>query len=209
MKLLYPAFEYFREPLFPPSPLPPPHTHVHKRSNTYVSKKWTAATVSYGVPQPPDRFLHVQYFLITFRKVRWGPRWEGGGEGEGESPVAFRGGGPPTGGLCPHKWLPGSAVAHLPLIPTPRLTFASSFLCSCFPSPLGTPLAVSLFLILASSLLHLFSAPLFSTTLILLYFSPLFLFLFFLVFFVVFLQRTTLSRQTGGTRVHHGPLIYF
>lgn len=34
------------------------------------------------------------------------------------------------GGLCPHKWLPGSAVAHLPLIPTPRLTFASSFLCS-------------------------------------------------------------------------------
>jgi len=35
--------------------------------------------------------------------------------------------------LCPHKWLPGSAVAHLPLIPTPRLTFASSFLCSSCP----------------------------------------------------------------------------
>lgn len=45
--------------------------------------------------------------------------------------------GPPRGlegELCPHKWLPGSAVAHLPLIPTPRLTFASSFLCSsCLP----------------------------------------------------------------------------
>lgn len=44
-------------------------------------------------------------------------------------------GGGPSGGLCPHKWLPGSAVAHLPLIPTPGLTFASSFLCSSFPPP--------------------------------------------------------------------------
>lgn len=45
------------------------------------------------------------------------------------------------GKLCPHKWLPGSAVAHLPLIPTPRLTFASSFLCSCLPvSPPILPL---------------------------------------------------------------------
>lgn len=44
------------------------------------------------------------------------------------------------GKLCPHKWLPGSAVAHLPLIPTPRLTFASSFLCSsCLPLLLPHP----------------------------------------------------------------------
>lgn len=58
------------------------------------------------------------------------------------------------GGLCPHKWLPGSAVAHLPLIPTPRLTFASSFLCSCFPH-LSFPF-VSLF---ESSFLSPFSPP--------------------------------------------------
>lgn len=49
--------------------------------------------------------------------------------------MAFRGHGrgPIEGGLCPHKWLPGSAVAHLPLIPTPGLTFASSFLSSPLP----------------------------------------------------------------------------
>ena len=57
------------------------------------------------------------------------------GPGSCLSAVAFRGHGrgPIEGGLCPHKWLPGSAVAHLPLIPTPGLTFASSFLSSPLP----------------------------------------------------------------------------
>ena len=56
-----------------------------------------------------------------------------------------------SGGLAPLKWLPGSAVAHLPLIPTPRLTFASSFLRSSSAHPALFPLS-SLFF---SSLLTL------------------------------------------------------
>jgi len=63
------------------------------------------------------------------------PGGSGGGGGGGSGPGGREGGSKEARrrNLCPHKWLPGSAVAHLPLIPTPRLTFASSFLCSSCP----------------------------------------------------------------------------
>lgn len=49
-----------------------------------------------------------------------------------------RGGGGARGPVDPLSGSPGSAVAHLPLIPTPGLTIASSFLCSCsFLAPLA------------------------------------------------------------------------
>lgn len=135
--------------------------------------------------------------------------------------MAFRGHGrgPIEGGLCPHKWLPGSAVAHLPLIPTPGLTFASSFLSS--PLPLTPHSSLS-----RSSLsfsLHLCVPPLPSSpndfTPHLSLSLPLFLF---------FPSKPlpqppppprgpSLASYYYGTRVHHGPpltrgmgtLIYF
>lgn len=79
------------------------------------------------------RAILSDYFMYSTSK--WGPsKWT-----KGQRMGLPRG---PLGGLCPHKWLPGSAVAHLPLIPTPRLTFASSFLCSPYlpvPLPLSPP----------------------------------------------------------------------
>lgn len=146
---------------------------------------------------------------ILFDYFRKGAR---GGAPACLSALAFRGhgGGPSTGGLCPHKWLPGSAVAHLPLIPTPGLTFASSFLCSCFPLPLDTPWPplflssstppspnLSLSLSLSSSYSLLISLSFFSI-LILLYSSPFFC-------FFLFLQCTTLSRQRRHTCAPRAP----
>lgn len=98
--------------------------------------KWTA------LPKLTINFTRA----ILFDYFRKGPR--GGarprcGVSRCRSFPWYEGG--PSGGLCPHKWLPGSAVAHLPLIPTPRLTFASSFLCSSFLLP-SSPHLVPVFL---------------------------------------------------------------
>ena len=117
------------------------HTHTHTHTFTHVrSKKWTAATVSYGVPQPPDRFLHVQYFLITFRKV-------GSKVGGSLSAVAFRGhgGGPPRGDFAPTSGSPVAPSRTCRLFP--RRDSRSPHLSSVRASPLhpsAPPCTVSL-----------------------------------------------------------------
>ena len=156
---------------------------------------------------------------ILFDYFRKGAR---GGAPACLSALAFRGhgGGPSTGGLCPHKWLPGSAVAHLPLIPTPGLTFASSFLCSCFPLPLDTPWpplflssstppSPNLSLSLSLSLFILLST----------YFPVFFFHLDFTLFlsFLLFLLVLTVYDPLSSTAAHvcttgpfyEGTLIYF
>lgn len=72
--------------------------------------------------------LHLQYFLITL--------WAYSRQEHPREYIVYsvynegttKGG--PTSSCTspPFKWLPSSAVAHLPLVPTPGLTFASSFL---------------------------------------------------------------------------------
>lgn len=193
------------------------HTYIH----TYRYKRFEWMYVGRSGPRgllTGPRSLRIDFTrAILFDYFRKGAR---GGAPACLSALAFRGhgGGPSTGGLCPHKWLPGSAVAHLPLIPTPGLTFASSFLCSCFPLPLDTPwpplflsssappspnlsLSLSLFILLST------------------YFPVFFFHLDFTLFlsFLLFLLVLTVYDPLSSTAAHvcttgpfyEGTLIYF
>nr|KAF7420350.1 hypothetical protein H0235_010647 [Vespula pensylvanica] len=111
-----------------------PRHHPHRRYNNFSNFRGPRDYNSLGGGIiVPNRHRHYRRRLGRLRRrCRYVVVVDVEDVGDSSSSSSSSGGGDvggsglrswnPEGGLCPHKWLPGSAVAHLPLIPTPSLT---------------------------------------------------------------------------------------